>query len=125
MCTAPWWRGSDMARGWDDGWGGYPPYVSVADRKKNAEKEIAALRKKGKDVSPVVLEGRSLATTFWGKAWGKSLESYSDFASRLPRGRSYVRSGAVIDLQIESGKVKALVRGSSLYTVEIRVGQVA
>ena len=102
-------------------WGGYPAYVSVAERKKAAAKEIAALAKKGKKVSPVVVEGTAIACTFWGKAWCKNLERYSDLANRIPRGRSYVRSGAVIDLQIEPGKVSALVRGSALYTVTIAI----
>jgi uncharacterized Zn finger protein len=106
------------------GWGEYPPYVSVAERKELAAKEIAKLSKKGKKVSPVVLEGKTIAGTFWGKAWCSNLERYSDYASRLPRGRSYVRSGAVIDLQIERGKIKSLVRGSSLYTVEITIAPV-
>jgi uncharacterized Zn finger protein len=104
-----------------DGWGGYPPYVSVAERKKAAAKEIAALAKKGKKVSPVVLEGTAIARTFWGKAWCKNLERYSDYANRIPRGRSYVRSGAVVDLQVEPGKVVALVRGSALYTVTVTI----
>jgi len=107
------------------GWGEYPPYVSVAERKELAAKEIAKLTKKGKKVSPVVLEGRTIAGTFWGKAWCTNLERYSDYESRLPRGRSYVRSGAVVDLQIEPGKIAALVRGSSLYTVTITIQPVA
>jgi uncharacterized Zn finger protein len=93
----------------------------VAERKERATKEIAKLTKKGKKVSPVVLEGRTIAATFWGKAWCTNLERYSDYASRLPRGRSYVRSGAVVDLQITPGKIAALVRGSSLYTVAITI----
>lgn len=103
------------------GWGAYPPYVSVADRKRAAAKEVAALAKKGKKVSPVVLQGSTIARTFWGKAWCTNLERYSDFANRIPRGRSYVRSGSVIDLQIEPGKAKALVRGSTLYTVTVTI----
>src|SRR5579871_5843146 len=109
--------------GWDSFQ--YPEYVSVGARKEQAEREIAKLRKAGKTVSPVKLEGRSIAKTFWGKAWCKNLERYSDYENRLPRGRSYVRSGAVVDLQIAKGKVAALVRGTKLYTVEITVSPVA
>ena len=105
----------------DVGWGGYPPYVSVAERAAKAAKQVAALQKKGRNVSPVRLEGRTIAATFWGKAWCQNLESYSDYENRLPRGRSYVRSGAVVDLQIEAGKVTALVQGSSLYRIEIGI----
>jgi uncharacterized Zn finger protein len=107
--------------GWNERWGGFPPYVSVAEKKAKAAKEIAALKKKGRLIAPVVLQGRAIATTFWGKAWCQNLERYSDYSNRLPRGRSYLRCGSVVDLQIAPGKVSALVQGSSLYTVEIDV----
>ena len=118
------WRNSRRSFGNSGGWGGYPPYVSVAERQALAANEIAKLTKKGKKVSPVVLESRTIASTFWGKAWCSNLERYSDYASRLPRGRSYVRSGAVVDLQIAPGKITALVRGSALYTVTITIAPV-
>src|SRR3989442_14812342 len=46
-----------------------------------------------------------------------------DFANRLPRGRTYVRNGSVVDLAIARGKVEALVAGSELYTVTVRIAQ--
>ena len=107
------------------GYGGFPEYVPVAQRKARAEKEIAALKKKGVNVSPVVIEGNTIASTFWGKAWCENLERYSDFANRLPRGRSYLRHGCVLDLQIERGRVLAQVQGSSNYTVKIGVTALA
>jgi uncharacterized Zn finger protein len=100
---------------------GWKPYVTVAERRRQAERELAALRKKGQTTSPVQVEGRKIATTFWGTAWCDNLERYSDFASRLPRGRSYVRNGSVVDLQIAQGEVAALVSGSGLYRVRIGV----
>ncbi|MEN8236180.1 MAG: SWIM zinc finger family protein [Pseudomonadota bacterium] len=99
----------------------FPPYVSVAERKEEAVQMAAKLKKKGEDINPVVIEGRSIATTFWGKAWCRNLEQYSDFENRLPRGRSYVRHGSVIDLKIDTGKVSGLVNGSSLYKVKITI----
>ena len=84
---------------------GFAPYVSVAERKADATRKVAALRAKGKDIRPVVLAGQKIAATFWGKAWCTNLESYSDYDNRLPRGRSYVRSGCVVDLQIAPGEV--------------------
>jgi uncharacterized Zn finger protein len=72
----------------------------------------------------VVIEGRKIATTFWGQAWCENLERYSDFANRLPRGRTYARNGSVIDLQIAAGAVKALVSGSHLYTVAVTISPV-
>lgn len=100
------------------GWG---PYVSVAERKRRAAREVEKLRKKGRLAAPVTVEGRTIARTFWGKAWCDNLERYSDFANRLPRGRSYVRNGLVIDLDIAGGGVKALVSGSRIYEVAVKV----
>ena len=100
---------------------GFRPYVPVAARRAQAAKEIGKLTKKGRVVSPVVVEGRKIATSFWGKAWCDNLERYSDFANRLPRGRTYVSNGSVIDLQIERGKVEALVSGSKIYKVKIDI----
>ena len=103
---------------------GWRPHVSVVERRRNAAKKIAKLRKEGHAVSPVVIEGRAIAKTFWGKAWCDNLERYSDFANRLPRGRTYVRNGSVIDLQIAAGEIKALVSGSDIYSVAVRVAPV-
>jgi uncharacterized Zn finger protein len=105
--------------------GGWAPYVPVAQRQRQARQEIAALNKKGQSCQPVVVEGRTIARSFWGKAWCDNLESYSDYANRLPRGRSYLRNGSVIDLRIEPGKVLALVSGSDIYRIEIAVQPLA
>jgi uncharacterized Zn finger protein len=72
-------------------------------------------------ISPIRLEGRTIARTFWGKAWCDNLESYSDYENRLPRGRAYVRNGSVMDLQIAPGAVTALVSGHELYRIEIKI----
>ena len=98
------------------------PYVPVAQRRAKAQTHAAKVAKKEKRaLAPVQLNGRNIATTFWGKAWCGNLEAYSDFSNRLPRGRTYVRNGSVVDLQIERGKVKALVSGSEVYTVTIDI----
>jgi uncharacterized Zn finger protein len=104
--------------------GGWPTYVSVAERRLKAERAAAKLRKKGSVLSPVTVEGRKIASTFWGKAWCDNLESYRDYANRLDRGRSYVRNGLVIDLQIAPHTVTALVSGSLVYTVKININEV-
>jgi uncharacterized Zn finger protein len=100
---------------------GFRPYVSVAQRRAKAAKEAAKRVKNGQTVSPVRIEGKTIASTFWGQAWCTNLESYSDFANRLPRGRTYVRNGSVVDLKIEKGRIKALVSGSSLYEIKIEI----
>ena len=107
-----------------DGWG-WRPYVSVAERRQKAARAMEKLKKNGRSVSPVVVEGRAIAKTFWGKAWCDNLEHYSDFANRLPRGRTYVRNGSVMDLQIARGEVKALVSGSQIYKVAVKVTPVS
>jgi uncharacterized Zn finger protein len=100
---------------------GFRPYVSVAQRRAKAAKEVAKRVKKGQTVSPVRIEGKTIASTFWGQAWCTNLESYSDFSNRLPRGRTYVRNGSVVDLQIEKGRIRALVSGSELYEIKIEI----
>ena len=103
----------------------FAPRVTVDARRHEAAKRAADLAKAGRETSPVRIEGRTIARTFWGQAWCQNLEAYSDFSNRLPRGRSYVRNGSVLDLAIEAGKVVALVSGSSLYDVEIEIAAVA
>ena len=80
--------------------GDRPTYVAVAERRRQAEREAAKLRKKGQILAPVRIEGRAIATTACGKAWCGNLERYRDYESRLPRGRTYVRNGSVIGLQV-------------------------
>ena len=103
----------------------YKPYVSVAARRAKVQRELARAVKRGEDISPVTIVGRTIASSFWGKAWCDNLESYSDYANRMPRGRSYVRNGSVMDLQIGAGKVTAMVSGSSLYTITVTVAPLA
>ncbi len=97
------------------------PYVSVAKRRAKAEREMKKLRKQGKKIEPVAVEGRKIARTFWGEAWCKHLEQFSDYANRLPRGRTYVRNGSVCHLAITQGKIEAIVSGSELYKIDIRI----
>jgi uncharacterized Zn finger protein len=100
---------------------GFRPYVSVAERRRKASREMAKLAKKGKAIRPVQIEGRTIARSFWGKAWCDNLESYMDYANRLPRGRTYVRNGSVVHLDIRSGEIEATVSGSELYQVRISI----
>src|SRR5437870_4083400 len=102
-------------------YGAFPEYVPVAQRQKNALAEAKKLEKRGRKLQPVKLDGKRIATSFWGKAWCDNLESYSDYENRLPRGRTYLRNGSVIDLCIAEGKVEALVSGSALDKVKVGV----
>jgi uncharacterized Zn finger protein/DNA-binding transcriptional regulator YiaG len=99
----------------------WPAYVPVAQRRAKAEKQLEKMKKKGVAVQPVALSGRKIAASFWGKGWCEHMESFSDYANRLPRGRSYVRNGSVCHLEIAAGRITALVSGTSLYSVVITI----
>ena len=101
--------------------GGWAPYVPVAERRRQAAHKARQLGKQGHVCQPITIEGRTLARSFWAKAWCDNLEAYSDYENRLPRGRTYVRNGSVIDLRIAPGRISALVSGSEIYTVDITV----
>src|SRR5262249_1880373 len=95
----------------------FPQYVSIEERRRKAQREAAKL----KSAFPVIIKGSQIAATFWGKSWCRNLERYSDYANRLPRGRTYVHTACLVDLQISSQRVDALVSGSRLYAVEVKV----
>jgi uncharacterized Zn finger protein len=100
---------------------GWAPYVPVAARRAKAQKQLEKMKKKGLKVQPVQLAGRKIADSFWGKGWCDHMESFGDYANRLPRGRSYVRNGSVCHLDIKPGRIEAIVSGSSLYNVSITI----
>jgi uncharacterized Zn finger protein len=105
-------------------WYEWGEYVPVAERRRQAQQELKKLKKKGQSTAPVAIEGRTIAKSFWGKSWCTNLERYSDYANRLPRGRTYVRNGSVVDLQIAKGEVAAFVSGSDLYKIKIVIAPV-
>jgi uncharacterized Zn finger protein len=114
------WTGSD--------WSWFPRQPTVAQKRARAvaaASRLARATRSGDAPEPIKLDGHKIAATFWGKAWCRNLESYSDFSNRLPRGRSYLRAGAVVDLKIAPGKVLARVAGSRLYEVEISIRALA
>jgi|SRR5882672_5605800 len=102
-------------------WQEFRPYVSAAERKRRAAREVARRKKKGLAVQPVAIEGRAIARTFWGSAWCDHLERHCDVENRLPRGRTYVRNGSVMHLGIGPQRIDALVQGSELYEVSVSI----
>jgi uncharacterized Zn finger protein len=104
---------------------GWQPYIPVAERRRQAERKVAKLKQQGQTIAPVKIEGRTIANSFWGKSWCTNLERYSDYENRVPRGRTYVRNGSVVDLQIAKGTVTAMVAGSELYKIKITIAPVA
>jgi uncharacterized Zn finger protein len=105
------------------GYYGFPRYESVAEKKAKANRSLAKMKKKNPDIEPVIIEGRTLVKSWWGKSWNINLESYADYSNRIERGKSYVRNNAVLDLKITRGKVIAKVQGSRVkpYDVEISI----
>jgi uncharacterized Zn finger protein len=106
-------------------WWDFGRKPTVQEQRRNAARESHRLTKSGEKLSPVVIEGRTIASSVWGKAWCDNLESYRDFEYRLPRGRSYVRHHAVIDLKVSAGQIAGLVCGSEVYSVEIAIKPLA
>lgn len=100
---------------------GFPKYVSVAEKREKAERSLEKLKKKDPNIQPIVIDGKTLVKSWWGKEWNNNMESYADFRNRISRGRSYVRNGAVIDLKIGKGNVTALVQGTSSKPYKITV----
>lgn len=99
----------------------WPRYVSVSERRMAAAQVAKSEVKKGRVLQPVQISGRAIATSFWGKAWCQHLEKFSDYSNRLPRGRTYARNGSVIHLEIDTGKITAMVSGSYTYNIDITI----
>jgi uncharacterized Zn finger protein len=101
-------------------------FISAAQRLEKAEQNLSKSLKKRPELVPVLLEGKALAHTWWGKSWNKNLERYADYRNRIGRGKAYVRRGMVLDLRIDSGKVTALVQGTRAkpYLVEIAIAPI-
>lgn len=99
----------------------WAPYVPVAKRREQAAKKMQKLQKTGQAIYPIEIQGRTIARTFWGKAWCDHMESFCDNHNRLSRGRTYVRNGSVCHLEINQGEVRAIVSGSYLYHITIGI----
>lgn len=111
---------------WGMSRGDWPAYVPVAKRVATAKARAAKrARRAGREPEPVRVAGREIATTFWGKSWCRNLECFSDFASRLPRGRAYLRNGSVVDLVITRSRIEATVAGSMVYDVAVTIASLS
>jgi uncharacterized Zn finger protein len=103
------------------GWYSYKPYVGAAQRKAKARREVAKREKKGETLLPVHVEGLNLGKTFWGQSWCRHIETLSSLASRLPRGKTYVRNESILDLQVRKGLITAMVMGTELYSIRVKI----
>jgi uncharacterized Zn finger protein len=107
-------------------WSRFPRHVSAAEKRARIEAASARLGKQlpGGQAQPIRLDGRTITSTFWGNAWCENLQSYADLAYRLDRGRNYLRTGAVVDLRIEAGRIQARVAGTRLYKIQIAIAAI-
>ncbi len=103
----------------------YWDYTPASERRAYARQKAAQLEQSGRKLEPVHIQGLKIARSFWGKAWCEHLESFSDLYNRLQRGRTYARNGSVLHLAVTPGQIEALVSGSSLYEVRIRIDDLA
>ena len=66
----------------------FPKYVSVAEKKEMAAKKLKQLQKKKPDIQPIIIQGNTLAITWWGNAWNNNLTKYANYSNRVGRGRN-------------------------------------
>lgn len=106
-------------------WSEIPHYgqPATSELRRKSAASTKKEQEKGKKLEPIIIHGRSVVSSWWGKAWCDNLERYADYESRLDRGKRYVRTGAVIDLKIQKGKILSRVQGTrkTPYKVEIRI----
>lgn len=97
--------------------------LTVEELREKAKLSSLQAEKKGRNMEPVIIVGKTISHSWWGQAWCSNLEHYADYENRLDRGKRYVRSGTVIDLQIIKGKINARVQGArrTPYKVEIHI----
>ena len=97
--------------------------IPVEELRRKARESAGKARKKGQELEPVIVKDKKIWRSWWGQAWCVNLEQYADYSSRLDRGKRYVRSGAVIDLKVQKGRIEARVQGTrkTPYKVEVRI----
>lgn len=98
-------------------------YEDARERKDKIQRQIEKRRKRGERFEALAAPAgkQKLCTTFWGQSWCQNLESYQDYETRLPRGRSYLRQGNVYNLEIEPQSIRAVVAGSELYETSVNI----
>jgi hypothetical protein len=75
-----------------------------------------------KPADGIKAQSKKFGQTWWASKWLAALERLMD-SGRLSRGRSYARSGQVLNLDIKPGRVDAKVQGSAPrpYKVQIEI----
>lgn len=78
------------------------------------------VRRPVKDGLKAKAQRGGFSKTWWGKRWIQALEAFG-WSNRLSRGRSYARSGQVVDLEVTPGQIAAKVQGSQPKPYAVRI----
>lgn len=97
------------------------PRLKAADLERLAQQHREQLLAAGVELHPVVSRSRKLAARFWGSAWMRHLAVCESGGLSLAPGRTLLRHGCVLDVQVAPGRVTALVSADALYDVELRL----
>ncbi len=95
--------------------------LRVAELEALAAGRLEQLQAEGQECRPVVNRTRALAKNFWGKAWMRQLARCESSGFALAPGRSLLRHGCVLDLQLAPGLIRAKVSAWRLEEVQLRL----
>ena len=73
-----------------------------------------------KPANGIKAQSRKFGQTWWSGQWLMALERLIDPA-RLSRGRSYARSGQVLNLDVQSGRIDSRVQGSAPRPYKVKI----
>lgn len=62
----------------------------------------------------------AFGASWWAKRWIGTLETFG-WGNRLQRGRSYARSGQVLNIDLQTGRVQAKVQGSRATPYKVKI----
>ena len=86
-----------------------------------AATRIAEYQAGGEELHPVVNKTRKLAANFWGSAWMKQLALCESGGMSLAPGRTLLRHGCVLHVDIRPGEITALISAEEVYEVQLKL----
>lgn len=93
--------------------------MNVKELSQMAQEMYNRIVAQGEILHPVVNTTRKLASHFWGSAWMKHLARCEESGHALTPGRSLLRHGCVLDLELAPGIIRGKVMGERLYEIRI------
>ncbi len=95
--------------------------LRAAELETLAAARLAELQAAGEELHPVVSRSRALVSHFWGKAWMRHLAACEAGGLCLAPGRTLLRHGCVLDVQLAPGLIRARVSTQRLEEVELHL----